>query len=187
MSLPSLLNTPKSNEEWQRWSFSNANDHQKITQAIQQRTGNVTSVALTNGGSGYTSIPNVILDASGSGASFNIQGRGGVLTSITLQTGGEGYRSNLFEFSGGGGTGATAVITLNPVLTLTNYPMEPINFDVISEFFRRHAQAHTDMNGALGLQSVDLSEFDIKDENKLQAWIYSNYQEHNNIHERLGI
>lgn len=111
MSLPSLLNTPKTPEEWARWSFSDAQDHINIIQAIQKQEG----------------------------------------------------------------------------VSLFQYQLDPINFQSPFDFIRRHAQTHTDMNGVLGLQSVDLSEVDINDPNKLEAWIYSNYQEHNNAHEALGI
>jgi hypothetical protein len=187
MSLPSLLNVPKTLEDWQRWSFSNAQDHINIIQAIQADTGNITGVELTNGGSGYTSIPNVVLDPSGTGATFNISISGGKITSITVNTEGHGYRSTMFEITGGGGTGATGVIALNPIIMLPQYQLDPINFESPFDFIRRHAQSHTDMNGALGLQSIDLSELDINDPSKVESWIYSNYQEHNNAHNVLQI
>ena len=187
MSLPSLLNTPKNAEDWQRWSFSNERDHQDIIEKLRSTTGNVTGITLTNGGSGYSSIPGVVLDGNGSGASFSVSIAGGVIKSISVNASGQGYRSSYFAFSGGGGSGATATIELNPWVSLPIYQLDPINFVDPMEFVKRHAQTHTDMNGALGLQSIDLSEVDINDENKLQAWIYSNYQEHNNVHEKLGI
>lgn len=187
MTVSSLLNTPKTLSEWQEWSFNNALDHQKIIQAIQATTGNITSITLTNGGSGYTSLPGVILDPNGSGASFNVTIQGGAVTAISVNTSGKGYQSAEFQFTGGGGSGATAVITLNPWVSLPVYQLDPVNFQSPFDFIWRHAQTHTDMNGALGLQSIDLSELDINDPNKVQAWIYSNYQEHNNVHEALGI
>lgn len=187
MSVTSLLNTPTSSDEWQRWSFNHAQDHLKIIQAIQATTGNITSVTLTNGGSGYTSIPGIELDPHGSGAQFEVMIQGGVIISLSLLSSGEGYQSNQILIVGGGGTGATATITLNPWASLPVYQLDPVNFNSPADFIWRHAQTHTDMNGALGLQSIDLSEVDIDDINKLQAWVYSNYQEHNNVHERLGI
>lgn len=187
MSLSSLLNVPRTEEEWQRWSFNNWQDHLKIIQAIQATTGNVTSVTLTSGGSGYTSIPGIQLDGHGTGAIFNIEIRGGVITSLTLTAGGAGYRSTGIQIVGGGGSGATATITLNPWASLPVYQLDPINFISPADFIWRHAQTHTDMNGALGLQSTDLSTVDLTDENKVAAWIYSNYQEHNNAHNQLEI
>lgn len=188
MAVNSLLNVPQTPEEWQRWSFNNAQDHLKIIQRIQAISGNITSVTLTSGGSGYTALPNIILDPSGSGASFSINIVGGVMTSLTLASEGVGYRTAEFSFSGGGASvQATATITLNPIIMLPVYQLDPINFQDPQDFIWRHAQTHTDMNGALGLQSIDLSELDINDPNKVAAWIYSQYQEHNNMHEALGI
>ena len=183
----SLLNTPRSLEEWQQWSFTDAQDHLAIIQRIQATTGNILTVELTNGGTGYTSIPGIVLDSNGSGADFSVEIQGGVITSLTLSSGGVGYRSNLFEITGGGGSGATGVITLNPYTALQVYQLDPINFEDPSDFIWRHARAHQDMNGALGLQSIDLAGLDINDPNKVEAWIYSNYQEHNNVHEALQI
>lgn len=187
MSLPALLNSPKNLIDWQKWSFDNAQDHLQIIKQLRETTGVITSITLTNGGSGYTSLPQIELDPNGSGASFNITIRGGVMQSITLSAGGTKYRSNEFAFVGGGGSGATANITVTPWINLNVYQLEPINFDNPADFIWRHAQTHTDMNGALGLQSVDLSSVDINDPNKLEAWVYSNYQEHNNVHQKLGI
>jgi len=71
--------------------------------------------------------------------------------------------------------------------SLIQYQIDPIAYNNPSEFLRRHAQTHTDMNAALGLQSIDLSETDFSDPNVFSAWVYSNYQEHNNVHLALGI
>lgn len=67
------------------------------------------------------------------------------------------------------------------------YQLDPVPYDNPFEFLARHAQTHIDMNGALNLQSIDLSETDFSDPNKFSAWVYSNYQEHNNAHLKLGI
>lgn len=185
--LAALLNTPRNPEDWQRWSFDNAQDHLDIIQRLRETTGNITGVTLTNGGSGYTSLPGIVLDEFGTGAQFTVSIAGGKITSISVTSSGQGYRSGFFEFSGGGGSGATAEITLNPWVSLPVYQLDPINFENPIDFVRKHALAHTDMNGSLGLQSMDLTEVNIQDENKVQAWIYSNYEEHNSVHQRLGI
>src|ERR1700679_3111295 len=70
---------------------------------------------------------------------------------------------------------------------LIQYQLDPIPFETPFEFLRRHAQTHIDMNGVLGLQSIDLSETDFNDPNRFAAWVYSNYQEHNNVHLKLNI
>ena len=45
------------------------------------------------------------------------------------------------------------------------------------DFLERNQQTHIDMNGQLGLQSVDLEDVDLKDPRQLQAWINFEYQE----------
>ena len=187
MTVASLLNVPRDILDFQRWSLTHQQDHDLIIDAIAATTGNVTSATLTNGGSGYTSIPNVILDSFGTGATFHVTGQGGVLKTLTVASGGARYRSNSFAFSGGGGTGATATITVSPWVNLIKYQMDPINFDAPADFVRRHAQAHTEMSSVLGLESVDLSGVNFTDENKFRDWIYNNYQEHKNAHDRLEL
>lgn len=71
--------------------------------------------------------------------------------------------------------------------SLAEYQLDPINFGDTFNFLRLHAQTHLEMNEALQLQSIDLSETDFSDPNQVNAWVYSNYQEHNNVHLRLGI
>ena len=69
----------------------------------------VTSITVTNSGSGYTSAPTVtITGGGGSGATATAQVQNGAL-SLTLTSGGTGYTSDpTVTITGGGGTGATA-------------------------------------------------------------------------------
>lgn len=72
----------------------------------------VTAIALTGGGSGYTSAPQVNISGGGASANANataeVNGDGQVI-SIKLTSGGSGYTSTpQVTFTGGGGTGATA-------------------------------------------------------------------------------
>ena len=54
--------------------------------------GVVTSITITNGGSGYTSAPTVTIGgASGTGAQATAAASGGAVTGITLNSGGSGY------------------------------------------------------------------------------------------------
>ena len=55
--------------------------------------GAVTAVAVTNGGSGYTTAPAVILTGVGTGATATATIAGGVITGITVTNGGSGYTS----------------------------------------------------------------------------------------------
>ena len=82
-----------------------------VAQALLAATGDgVSSVSVTNGGSGYASAPIVdITGGGGSGATAvaTIDGNG-VVTGITITNPGTGYTSApTFSFGGGGGTGAT--------------------------------------------------------------------------------
>ncbi|HSZ58685.1 MAG TPA: glycosyl hydrolase family 28-related protein [Tepidisphaeraceae bacterium] len=82
--------------------------------------GGVTSVSITNGGSGYSSSFAVTFTGGGgSGAAGTATASGGVVTSVTITSAGSGYTSPpTANFSAGGGTGAAGVGTL-PVASVT--------------------------------------------------------------------
>ena len=66
-------------------------------------TGSVSNIAVTAGGSGYTSAPTVAFTASS------------MVGSIVVTAGGSGYTAPpILTFSGGGGSGALAVGVINP-------------------------------------------------------------------------
>lgn len=70
---------------------------------------------------------------------------------------------------------------------LPDYIINPIQQEDIANWLVRHQQLHIDMDGVLRLQSVDLQGVDFKDARQVQAWIFSNYQEHFAAREKLGI
>ena len=70
---------------------------------------------------------------------------------------------------------------------LIQYQLDPINFGSKEEWEVRHLQTHIDMDAVLGVQSQDLSDFDVKDPKKLADWINNNYQEHFIARSVLGI
>jgi hypothetical protein len=74
-------------------------------------------INLTNGGSGYTSVPKVtIAGGGGSGAKASATIVNGQVVGINLTNGGAGYTSNpTVTISGGGGSGATATATTDDV------------------------------------------------------------------------
>jgi hypothetical protein len=88
-------------------------------------SGEVTGFEITNGGSKYTSAPTVVIENTGSGGSglsvnAYITGggtpTGGVVSSIIIIDAGSGYTSApSISFSGGGGTGATAVALIEAI------------------------------------------------------------------------
>ncbi len=80
------------------------------------------TVAVTNGGSGYTLPPAVNFTAqpgdTGSGAQGTAVVSTGSVTRLELTAGGSGYVSPTVQFSGGGGSGAAATATVsNGIIT----------------------------------------------------------------------
>jgi hypothetical protein len=72
----------------------------------------VTGVAVTAGGSGYTSAPIVNFGGPGTGAAGIATITGGAVTAVTITNSGTGYTSPpTVTFVGGGGSGATATAT----------------------------------------------------------------------------
>lgn len=94
---------------------------------VRKLTGNPTfdvngiidALAITSGGSGYTSAPQVTIlgDGTGAVATCTISG-GGVVNSITVTSAGSGYSFATVIFTDGGGTGAEASVTLGVVDSL---------------------------------------------------------------------
>jgi hypothetical protein len=70
---------------------------------------------------------------------------------------------------------------------LTDYPVDPIDGDHIADFLQYNSQLHADMNGVLGLQSVDLLSVNFQDNNQREAWINLHYQEHFDAEQALGL
>jgi hypothetical protein len=68
-----------------------------------------------------------------------------------------------------------------------DYVLDPINPGAIPEWQGRVQQAHTEMNGALGLQSNSLEGADFNDPSQTAAWIFLNWQEDNAALEALKL
>lgn len=70
-------------------------------------------IIVTNGGSGYTSIPTVVINGDGKDAVATATVVGGVVTEIAVTNPGTGYTFAFITFAGGGaGSGATASVSL---------------------------------------------------------------------------
>jgi hypothetical protein len=85
------------------------------------RPKGVSAVTVSNGGSGYTSAPEVVFTGDGSGAEAVATVAEGVVTAVTVSKGGYGYTTApTVTFTGGGGTGAAATASIasvaNPVV-----------------------------------------------------------------------
>jgi FtsP/CotA-like multicopper oxidase with cupredoxin domain len=82
------------------------------------------SVVVTDGGSGYVSVPNVTItpaagDTTGAGATAVATLATGSVTSIQVLGGGVGYTSPVVNITGGGGTGAAATAAVSPTGVIT--------------------------------------------------------------------
>jgi hypothetical protein len=82
-------------------------------------TAGIGDLTMVNGGSGYTSVPQVVISPPQLGTAATAQAfiGGGQVTFIQLITPGDGYSTfstPAINFVGGGGTGATATFTLMP-------------------------------------------------------------------------
>lgn len=87
---------------------------QNIKMTSKKPYGAITRIIVTNGGTGYSSSPNVIINPNeigGTPAVLNAVLTDGILTSIDIQSGGSGYDgTEAVIISGSGGLGATAII-----------------------------------------------------------------------------
>ena len=89
------------------------------TQATSVTFADINSIAVTNGGSGYTSTPTITISAP-----FNSQGTqatatavvaGGAVTAINITNAGSNYvQGAIVTITGGGGSNATATATVDP-------------------------------------------------------------------------
>lgn len=88
-----------------------------------QRPQGVATIAVSDGGTGYTTAPTVVITGGGgSGAVATATVAAGVVTAVTVVKGGYGYTSApSISFTGGGGDAAAATATVaavaNPVLS----------------------------------------------------------------------
>ncbi len=83
-------------------------------------TGEIDSITITAGGSGYTSAPAVVIQGDGDGtatatATIDTNSSSGTyqqVTGVTINTSGSGYSFAFVSFTGGGGSGATGSVNL---------------------------------------------------------------------------
>lgn len=84
--------------------------------SVARTENTVTSIQITNGGSGYTTTPTVALSGGGFTSAATVGAVtvvGGVITSIRVATPGSGYTEPpTVIITGGGGTGAAAIATV---------------------------------------------------------------------------
>ena len=70
---------------------------------------------------------------------------------------------------------------------LTDYEVDPMDPNNLGDFLQNNASLHTDMNGVLKLQSLNLQDTDLSKENQRSAWIQYHWAEHFSAEAKLGI
>jgi len=77
------------------------------------KLGYIKTIAVTDGGSGYTGTPTVTIGGVGTGATAIANVNAGVVVSVTITDSGENYNdATSVTITGGGGSGATASVTV---------------------------------------------------------------------------
>ncbi len=102
------------NPQAYRFRILNAAHDRFLNLQLYKASPIVSSITVTNGGSGYTEDPAVTITGNGTGATATatIDPLTGTVTAITLDTVGSGYTSASVTITGGHGTGATATATI---------------------------------------------------------------------------
>jgi len=76
--------------------------------------GAIYNIKVTDGGSGYTTVPPVTITGSGSGCTATAVLTDQILTDIIVDTPGSGYENAVVTITGGGGANATARAVIGP-------------------------------------------------------------------------
>jgi len=84
-----------------------------LLEEISQSYTGVSSIEVTNGGSGYLVAPTVTITGDGTGATAESVIINGRVAGITITNRGSGYTRALVTISGGSGYGATAIAVLD--------------------------------------------------------------------------
>lgn len=133
-------------------------------------TNSISSITVTNGGTGYLSAPLVVISGTGTGATATAVLTGTSVTSITINTAGSGYDNNttvtFTVVSGGAGAAATPVIKCNNTVV----GQEIYTFASLSTV----VQATAGVQGVMGLRSIAVSWGSLKP--MLQKWVWSDFQ-----------
>jgi hypothetical protein len=93
--------------------------------------GEVLSVIVENGGSGYTSAPTVVIEGSGNGATALATINAGQITKVTMVNRGSGYTLGTVSFTGGGGANAIARIVIGQPNGIGSNPVSDLKAKAI--------------------------------------------------------
>lgn len=70
---------------------------------------------------------------------------------------------------------------------LEEYIIDPIDMGDPAAMLRNHQAMHNDMNAVFGLSGNDLLEVDFRDVEQLAAWIFFNFNEHQQVSKITGV
>lgn len=122
--------------------------------AVVGKTG-IAWIDITNGGSGYTSLPTVTISGGGgSGATAIASIKNGAVTNVVMTNYGSGYTSQpTINFSGGGGSGITSVAQIGVPLqfgrTLKVYAKQTHLFNRVSDYIYTNIENKNQTNTTL--------------------------------------
>lgn len=81
--------------------------------------GLIDDITVTSGGSSYETVPNVIINGDGTGATAHAVLTSNAVSDVVIDTAGYGYTFAYITFVGGGGSGAEATVTLGAIESST--------------------------------------------------------------------
>ena len=120
----------------------------------------VSSITVTNGGSGYTSAPDVTISGgSGTGATATATVESGAVTGITITNNGYNYTSApSVTFSGGGGSSAAATTTIHTGTFYIGYLYDfLVHFPTFYVNQTQGQQSKSDVNSSLVVHRIKLN------------------------------
>ena len=71
--------------------------------------------------------------------------------------------------------------------TLILYQIFPFNKDAPDDWLLQHQQMHSDMNSLYGINGSDLSSLDFQKKSDVDAWLYLQWQEHEQVSKASGV
>ena len=188
MSTSQLWNPPNTPNELSTWSTANYIDHTDINYAISRKSSVIAGLTVTAAGSGYTSAPTVTIGPPDLPGGIQATGNFTIVNSklqLNLTNPGIGYsKAPTVTVSGGGGTGLEVSATVNYV-SLQVFQLDPIPMNDLDTWNINHQLIHQQMLDATNQQSSDLGDFDPKDRDGMEEYVFDHIQDHNAVRSAL--
>lgn len=132
---------PQDTQEWINRARRQVAMQAQCIRLVSPISGQVSTISITDAGSGYTGTPTITLSApdfpsgqgtypTGSQATAVATVASGTISNIAVTYGGDGYFQPEVTISGGGGTGGAATAATTP-LTTTNQGQEVYPFSAV--------------------------------------------------------